>query len=90
MPKVPTVSAVSPAPTAPYHHGDLRRALIHATVAAVAASGPTAVSLRGLAAELGVSHAAPVHHFGDKAGLFTAVAVEGFDLMREKRAAVAC
>lgn len=68
-------------PTPPYHHGDLRRALIDAAVGRVAAGGPSSLSLRALAAEVGVSHAGPVHHFGDKAGLFTAVATEGFDLL---------
>jgi AcrR family transcriptional regulator len=63
----------------PYHHGDLRRALIDAAVATVAEGGPAALSMRGLAAAAGVSHAAPVHHFGDKTGLFTAVAIEGYD-----------
>ncbi|HVB90501.1 MAG TPA: TetR/AcrR family transcriptional regulator [Acidimicrobiales bacterium] len=70
--------------TAPYHHGDLRRTLMDAAVATVASDGPAAVSLRGLAARAGVSHAAPVHHFGDKAGLFTAVATEGFDLLADE------
>jgi AcrR family transcriptional regulator len=68
-------------PPTPYHHGDLRRALIDAAVARVADGGPGAVSLRGLAAEVGVSHGAPVHHFGDKSGLFTAMATEGFELL---------
>src|SRR6266496_4233805 len=60
-------------PTAarPYHHGDLPRALAEA--------GPAAVSLRDLARRAGVSHAAPAHHFGDKAGLLTAVAADGFE-----------
>lgn len=48
---------------------------------AIAASGPTALSLRELARHAGVSHAAPRHHFGDKAGLLTAVAAEGFRLL---------
>ena len=39
---------------------------------------PAAVSLRDLARRTGVSHAAPAHHFGDKAGLLTAVATDGF------------
>jgi AcrR family transcriptional regulator len=62
----------------PYHHGDLPRALLHAAVEAIAEVGPAAVSLRDLARRTGVSHAAPAHHFGDKAGLLTAVATDGF------------
>jgi AcrR family transcriptional regulator len=61
-----------------YHHGDLRRALLDAAVAAIAEAGAAALSLRDLARRAGVSHAAPAHHFGDKAGLLTAVAVEGY------------
>ena len=45
---------------------------------AIAEVGPAAVSLRDLARRAGVSHAAPAHHFGDKAGLLTAVAADGF------------
>src|SRR5215203_6275096 len=62
----------------PYHHGDLPRALLDAAVEAIAEVGPAAVSLRDLARRTGVSHAAPAHHFGDKAGLLTAVAADGF------------
>jgi AcrR family transcriptional regulator len=67
----------------PYHHGDLRRVLMAAAVAAIEEHGPTAVSLRDLARRADVSHAAPAHHFGDKAGLLTAVAVEGFTLLAD-------
>jgi AcrR family transcriptional regulator len=62
----------------PYHHGDLPRVLLEAAVEAIAEVGPAAVSLRELARRTGVSHAAPAHHFGDKAGLLTAVAADGF------------
>jgi AcrR family transcriptional regulator len=62
----------------PYHHGDLPRALLKAALQAIAEVGPAAVSLRDLARRAGVSHAAPAHHFGDKAGLLTAVATDGF------------
>lgn len=65
----------------PYHHGDLRRALVREAVRAIAEEGPGALSLRELARRVGVSHAAPAHHFGDKAGLMTAVAAEGFRLL---------
>src|SRR5690242_7052107 len=62
----------------PYHHGDLRRALLDAAAAAIVEHGPAALSLRDLARRANVSHAAPTHHFGDKAGLLTALAVAGF------------
>lgn len=65
--------------TRPYHHGDLRRALLVSAAEAIAESGPAALSLRDLARRAGVSHAAPAHHFGDKAGLLTALAAEGYD-----------
>lgn len=66
-----------------YHHGDLRRALIDAAVESIGESGPSALSLRAVAKRAGVSHAAPAHHFGDKAGLLTAVAAEGYDRFAE-------
>ena len=67
----------------PYHHGDLRRTLLAAAVEAIEESGPAALSLRDLARRAGVSHAAPAHHFGDKAGLLTALAVQGFTLLAD-------
>lgn len=63
-----------------YHHGNLRRAIMDAALEAIVESGPAGWSLRELARRAGVSHAAPAHHFGDKAGLLTAVAAEGFEL----------
>jgi AcrR family transcriptional regulator len=73
----------------PYHHGSLRDAVIAAAVAEVETVGAAGVSLREIARRAGVSHAAPTHHFGDKTGLFTAIAIEGFDLTREAIAPVA-
>ncbi|MFJ3404537.1 TetR/AcrR family transcriptional regulator [Promicromonospora sp. NPDC090134] len=64
-----------------YHHGDLRRTMTAAAATAVAEHGPAGLSLRELARLAGVSHAAPAHHFGDKAGVLTAVATEGFTLL---------
>jgi len=63
--------------------GDLRRALVEAAVMALDDVGADNLSLRDVARRSGVSHAAPAHHFGDKAGLLTAVAVEGFHLFVE-------
>jgi AcrR family transcriptional regulator len=68
----------------PYHHGDLRHAAIQEAVRAIAEDGLAALSLRDLARRLGVSHAAPTHHFGDKAGLLTAVAAEGYRLLADE------
>jgi AcrR family transcriptional regulator len=62
-----------------YHHGDLRRALLQATAEAITENGVATLSMRDLARRAGVSHAAPTHHFGDKAGLLTAFATEGFE-----------
>ncbi|MFB7371354.1 TetR/AcrR family transcriptional regulator [Streptomyces sp. NPDC056222] len=64
-----------------YHHGDLRQAVLSAALDVIATEGPSALSLRDLARRAGVSHAAPAHHFKDRAGLLTAVATEGFDLL---------
>lgn len=66
-----------------YHHGDLRAAFLRRAAAAVARSGAQAVSLRALAAEEGVSHTAPRHHFGSRDGLLTALAAEGFELLAD-------
>ncbi|MEV0677385.1 TetR/AcrR family transcriptional regulator [Actinosynnema sp. NPDC050436] len=74
-------------PERPYHHGDLRRAVLTAAVDVITEHGPSAVSLRDLARRVGVSHAGPVHHFRDKAGLLTALATEGFDTLAETLAA---
>ena len=68
---------------ASYHHGNLPRTIISAALDVIAESGPSALSLRDLARRAGVSHAAPAHHFGDRAGLLTAVAVQGFGLLAD-------
>jgi len=70
-----------------YHHGNLRRVLIDCALAAIAESGGASVSLRDVARRAGVSHAAPAHHFGDKRGLLTAIAVEGFEGLTKATAA---
>lgn len=61
-----------------YHHGDLRRALLDAGLAVVEREGVEGLGLRAVAREAGVSHAAPYHHFADKAALVEAMAVRGF------------
>ena len=76
-----------PRPSGHHYGGDLRRALVEATVAVIADDGPGAVSLRSVARDLGVSHAAPGKHFRDREELFTAIATEAFALLDERLAA---
>src|SRR3954454_6288450 len=72
-----------------YHHGNLRRVLLDGALVAITEKGASAMSLRDVARRAGVSHAAPAHHFGDRRGLLTAVAVEGFAGLTEATAAAA-
>ena len=65
----------------PYHHGDLRRALVDAAQRLLETEGAAAMSLRAVAREAGVSPAAPYHHFKDKGELMAAVASEGWALL---------
>jgi AcrR family transcriptional regulator len=70
----------------PYHHGDLRAALLQAAETELAERGVEAFSLRSVAKRAGVSHAAPAHHFKDVNGLLTALAAEGFRQFRAMQA----
>jgi AcrR family transcriptional regulator len=78
---VVVMSEAKSAESRPYHHGDLRRALVDAARRILESEGPTALSLRAVAREAGVSPAAPYHHFKDKAELLDAVAQEGWDML---------
>ena len=62
-----------------YHHGDLRDALVDATRKIIEEEGVEQFTLRESARRAGVSHGAPAHHFGDKTGLLTEVAVQSFE-----------
>src|SRR5215218_7605456 len=66
-----------------YHHGDLRAVILSQAADLVAQRGADGISLRELAREAGVSHAAPAHHFTDRRGLFTALAAQGWRLLAE-------
>jgi len=74
----PPRAPAAPKPTGRYHHGDLRRALIETALCVVEEQGVAALTLRELGRRLGVSHAAPAHHFPDRLALLVAVAIEGF------------
>ncbi|NDC91967.1 MAG: TetR/AcrR family transcriptional regulator [Acidimicrobiia bacterium] len=56
----------------------LREKVIKAAVKYVADNGPDGLSFRQIAADAGVSHQAPYHHFGDRSAIFGEIALEGF------------
>ncbi|MRH88102.1 TetR family transcriptional regulator [Nocardia sp. SYP-A9097] len=62
-----------------YHHGDLRAELLRRAEALLRRTGVDGLSLRQLARDTGVSHAAPSRHFRDKQALLDALAVAGFE-----------
>ncbi len=70
----------------PYHHGNLRSALMREAERALARGGVQALSLRELAREVGVSHAAPRRHFPDRQALLDALAHEGFERLGREMA----
>ncbi|MEM1389261.1 MAG: TetR-like C-terminal domain-containing protein [Pseudomonadota bacterium] len=61
-----------------YHHGNLKAALVRAGLAMLEEAGLERLSLRGIAARVGVSHTAPKNHFGGLGGLLSAIAAEGY------------
>lgn len=61
---------------APYHHGNLRAALVEAGLALVKEVPASRLSLREVARVAGVSHGAPYHHFADKDELLAALGTE--------------
>ncbi len=68
----------------PYHHGDLRHALIQVALNLVSEKGIAGLTLRETARLAGVSQAAPYRHFVDKNALLLAVAEEGFRAMHRQ------
>ena len=70
--------AAQPATATPYHHGALRDALLDAAERVLEREGLGGLTLRAVAREAGVSHAAPTHHFGDLTGLVSELAAIGF------------
>lgn len=62
----------------PYHHGDLRNALLQAALELLAESGQENLSLREVALRAGVSSGAPYRHFENKDALLAALSEGGF------------
>src|SRR6476469_2011037 len=71
------------APKRPYHHGNLKPALLQAAVELIAEVGPAAFTLREVARRAGISHNAPYRHFREKDELLAAVATAGFERLTE-------
>lgn len=73
----------------PYHHGNLKPALIEAADAIIRDRGIEGFSLREAARRAGVSIGAPAHHFGSANGLLTEVALLGYECLGEALNSVA-
>ena len=71
-------SRVTKAHAAPYHHGNLREALLEAGLALLREHGAESLGLRELARKAGVSRTAPYRHFESKKALVAAIAEQGF------------
>jgi AcrR family transcriptional regulator len=69
---------MSTSSNSPYHHGNLRQALLEAALIILAKEGEAGLGLRDLARAVGVSPAAPYRHFDSRAALLEALAVTGF------------
>ncbi|HEX6241259.1 MAG TPA: TetR/AcrR family transcriptional regulator [Polyangiales bacterium] len=68
-------------PVGAYHHGNLRRALLDATLQLLGEEGPDTFSLREVARRVGVDHRAAYKHFEDRAALLAALATEGYEAL---------
>ena len=71
----------------PYHHGDLRTAVLAAAEKILEKEGLDALTLRAVARAVGVSHTAPKNHFGDLEGLLSELAGLGYRRFGETLAA---
>jgi len=74
----PGAPRIAASEAAPYHHGALHDALLAAAERVLERDGLAGLTLRAVAREAGVSHAAPTHHFGDLPGLLSELAAIGF------------
>ena len=79
-------------PKAPYHHGDLRRALVAAALEQIESGSGPQLNLRATAERVGVSNAAPYRHFKSREALLAAALAEGFQELTqcEEAARAAC
>lgn len=74
----------------PYHHGDLRRALVEAALSLLTRTQRWDFSLREVARSAKVSHNAPYSHFANKRHLLAAVAIKGYEILRARTLTALC
>lgn len=67
-----------------YHHGDLRRAILECALELITKSGIASLSLREVARALGVTTAAPYHHFKDRESLLVQIAIQGYEQLLKR------
>ena len=84
--KVIFIHGQNPSHERPYHHGDLRRAIVKAALEILRETQSLEFSLRELARRAGVSHNAPYKHFADKRELLAAVSAAGFETLTKRMA----
>lgn len=78
-----------PASARPYHHGNLRQAVVSAALEVLAREEPSSLSLRDLARSVGVRHSALYTHFRDRTHLLAVIAGDGFRALLGQMRAVA-
>jgi AcrR family transcriptional regulator len=81
---MPRVTRAARKARRPYHHGNLRRALLDEALATIRAEGVDGLTLREIGSRVGVSRTALYRHFADKRALLAAVATEGFRALRQQ------
>lgn len=84
MPRASRSAAARRQPARPYHHGNLRRALLDEALVTIRVEGVEGLTLREIGARVGVSRTALYRHFADKRALLAAVATEGFRTLRQQ------
>ncbi len=67
-----------------YHHGDLRRAIVEGALELIAEAGIANLSLRAISRKIGVTTAAPYHHFKDRGELLEEIALGGFEELMKR------
>jgi len=67
-----------------YRHGNLREAILIASLEAIEINGVDSLSIREVAKTAGVTHQAPYRHFKDKEALLAALAQDGFEKLYQE------